>query len=158
MKVCCAFSLESPHRGDSNEYSKRTIFSIRKKITINFPYLQPWNLFHGAQERVRNNQVKRAIRIRAIEVLLYMSWMYVWSKRLWSECTCAVILVFLTLHQYVHIWILRNKIMKIKFMGFILTRFSLECEFRAKFNVTLVCTYFNFERNKLITKPSGHMT
>ena len=21
MKVCCVFSIESPHRGDSNEYS-----------------------------------------------------------------------------------------------------------------------------------------
>ena len=27
MKVCCVFSLESPHRGDSNEYTQHTIFS-----------------------------------------------------------------------------------------------------------------------------------
>ena len=26
MKVCCVFSLESPHRGDSNEYTQYTIF------------------------------------------------------------------------------------------------------------------------------------
>ena len=25
MKVCCVFSLESPHRGDSNEYTQYTI-------------------------------------------------------------------------------------------------------------------------------------
>ena len=37
MKVCCVFSLESPHRGDSNEYTKHTIFNIKKKITLNFP-------------------------------------------------------------------------------------------------------------------------
>ena len=28
IKVCCVFSLESPHRGDSNEYSQNTIFNI----------------------------------------------------------------------------------------------------------------------------------
>ena len=25
MKVCCVFSLESPHRGDSNEYAQHTL-------------------------------------------------------------------------------------------------------------------------------------
>ena len=29
-KVCCVFSLESPHRGDSNEYTQSTIFNIKK--------------------------------------------------------------------------------------------------------------------------------
>ena len=32
MKVCCVFSLESPHRGDSNEYTQYTIFNIKKKL------------------------------------------------------------------------------------------------------------------------------
>ena len=31
MKVGCVFSLESPHRGDSKEYTKHTIFNINKK-------------------------------------------------------------------------------------------------------------------------------
>ena len=26
MTVCCVLSLESPHRGDSNEYTQYTIF------------------------------------------------------------------------------------------------------------------------------------
>ena len=30
------FSLESPHRGDSNENIQHTIFNIKKKITINY--------------------------------------------------------------------------------------------------------------------------
>ena len=35
------FLLESPHRGDSNEYKHYTIFNIKKKITLNYPkYLQ----------------------------------------------------------------------------------------------------------------------
>ena len=31
MKVCCVFALESPHRGDSNEYTQYTIFNTIKK-------------------------------------------------------------------------------------------------------------------------------
>ena len=34
---CCVFSLESPHRGDSNEYTQYTIFKIKMKITLNYP-------------------------------------------------------------------------------------------------------------------------
>ena len=33
-KVCCVFSLELLDRGDSNEYTQFTIFSI-SKITLN---------------------------------------------------------------------------------------------------------------------------
>ena len=29
MKVCCVFSLESPHRGDSNSNTQYTIFNIK---------------------------------------------------------------------------------------------------------------------------------
>ena len=37
MKVCCVFSLESPHGGDSNNYTQDTIFNIKKKkITLNY--------------------------------------------------------------------------------------------------------------------------
>ena len=35
--VCCVFSLESPHGGDSNEYTQYTVFNIKKKITLNYP-------------------------------------------------------------------------------------------------------------------------
>ena len=31
MRVCCVFSLESPHRGNSNEYTQYTIFNINTK-------------------------------------------------------------------------------------------------------------------------------
>ena len=41
MTVYCVFSLESPHRGDSNEYTQYIIFNIkkkkRKKITLSYP-------------------------------------------------------------------------------------------------------------------------
>ena len=31
MKVYCVFSLESPHRGDSNEYTQYTILNIENE-------------------------------------------------------------------------------------------------------------------------------
>ena len=37
MKVCCVFSLELPHLGDSNEYTQHTIINIKKKIALNYP-------------------------------------------------------------------------------------------------------------------------
>ena len=36
MKVYCVFSLESPHRGDSNVYTQYTIFVIKTKITPDY--------------------------------------------------------------------------------------------------------------------------
>ena len=36
MNVYCVFSLESPHRGDSNENTKYTIFNIKMNITLNY--------------------------------------------------------------------------------------------------------------------------
>ena len=65
------FSFESPHGGDSNEYTKYTIFSIKKRITLNYPESAAMGFFQGTQERVRNSRGKRAISVRAIEVLLY---------------------------------------------------------------------------------------
>ena len=72
-KVYCAFSLELPHRGDSNEYTQYTIFNIKKKKnTLNYPKSADMGFFQGTQERVRNSHGKRAISVRAIEVLLYL--------------------------------------------------------------------------------------
>ena len=31
------FTLESPHRGDSNEYTQYTIFNMNMKNTLNYP-------------------------------------------------------------------------------------------------------------------------
>ena len=38
IMVCCLFSLESPHRGDSNEYTQHTtLITIKKKTTKIYP-------------------------------------------------------------------------------------------------------------------------
>ena len=31
------FSLELPHQGNSDKYTKHTVFNIEKKITLNYP-------------------------------------------------------------------------------------------------------------------------
>ena len=36
MKLCCVFSLESPHPGDSYEYTQYSIVNIKKKIILNY--------------------------------------------------------------------------------------------------------------------------
>ena len=70
MKLCFVFSLESPHWGDSNEYTQYTVFNIKKKITLNYLKFAAKEYFLGTQERVRNSRGKRAISVRATEVLL----------------------------------------------------------------------------------------
>ena len=71
MKVCCVFSLESSHRGDSNEYTRYTILNINtKKIILNYPKSAALGPLQGTRERVRNSRSKRAIRVRVIEVLI----------------------------------------------------------------------------------------
>ena len=68
------FSLESPHRGASNEYTKHTIIAIKMKTTRNYPkYNTVCNyvfFLSGTQDRVRDSRCKRAISVRATEVLL----------------------------------------------------------------------------------------
>ena len=71
MKVCCVFSLESPHWGDSNKYTQYTVFNIKMKIIPNYPKSAA-NGFLGTQERVRNSRGKRTMSVRATEVLLYI--------------------------------------------------------------------------------------
>ena len=53
MKVCCVFSLESPHRGDSNEYTQYTIFNVKKENHRKLSQICSYGfLFQGTQERV----------------------------------------------------------------------------------------------------------
>ena len=73
MNVYCVFSLESPHRGDSNVYTQYTIFIIKKKITPDYSKSAAWGfVFLGTQEQAQNSCGKRAISVRATEVLLYL--------------------------------------------------------------------------------------
>ena len=61
------FSLESLHRGNSNEYSQYK----KLKISLNYNESAGIGFFQGTEERVRNSRGKRAISVLATEVLLY---------------------------------------------------------------------------------------
>ena len=65
------FSLESPHRGDSNEHTQYTIFIIKKEITLDYPESAARVFFLRTQERVRNSRGYQSVSVRATEVLLY---------------------------------------------------------------------------------------
>ena len=64
------FSLESPHRGNSNEHTQYTFFIIKKEITLDYPESAARDFLLGTQERVRNSRGEQAISVRATEVLL----------------------------------------------------------------------------------------
>ena len=56
-----------PHRGNSNEYTEYTIFEYEQEKQPKLSQI----CNYGTQERVQNSRGKRAINVRAIEVLLY---------------------------------------------------------------------------------------
>ena len=56
----------------TNEYTQYTIFSIKKKITLNYPKSAAMGFLEGTLERIQNSRGKRAISVQAIEVLLYL--------------------------------------------------------------------------------------
>ena len=60
------FSLETPHRGDSNEYTKFTIFRIKKKITLNYPKYAAMGFFSKGLK----NQFETAMVKEPSELLL----------------------------------------------------------------------------------------
>ena len=56
-KVCCVFLLESPHRGDSNEYTQYTILHVKKENHPKLFQICSYGfLFQGTEERVRNSR------------------------------------------------------------------------------------------------------
>ena len=74
MKVDCVFSLESPHRGDSNEYTQYTIFIIKMKSPQIILNLQLRVFFLGTQERVQNSRGKRAISFEPLKFYCMCKW------------------------------------------------------------------------------------
>ena len=68
MKIWCVFSLDSPHRGNSNECKPHTSFNMKNKTTQFIP-----NIIMSATMEFcsnGNSRGKRAGSARATEVLL----------------------------------------------------------------------------------------
>ena len=62
------FSIESPHRGNSNDYKQYTIFNIKRKIDLNYLKSAAMGFFfQGTQERVRNSRGKRVISFELLK-------------------------------------------------------------------------------------------
>ena len=98
------FSLESLHPGDSNEYTQYTFIQYEKeKHHKIIPNLQLWDFFQGTPERVRNSRGKRAISVRAIEVLLYYFPSLVFEKAGYKgseECFNPCVAMFLLYYVF----------------------------------------------------------
>ena len=77
MKVCCVYSLESPHRGDSNEYTQYTIFNITEKITLNYPKSVAMGFFSNGHKnefetaRVNEPSVFQPLKVYSISLFSY---------------------------------------------------------------------------------------
>ena len=56
MQVFCVFSLESPQRGDSNEYTQYNIFNIENKISRNYLKSAAMGLFVPSDSRTSSKQ------------------------------------------------------------------------------------------------------
>ena len=61
-------------------------FNIKKKHTLNYHKSAAKGFFLGTQERVRNSRGKRAISVRATEVLLYFTSIYYFK----SQCLASL--------------------------------------------------------------------
>ena len=77
IKVCFVFSLESPHLGDSNEYTKYTIFNIKKKIAINYPKSAAMGFFQVTQNKFETAMVNEP---SVFEPLKFYCICFYWNK------------------------------------------------------------------------------
>ena len=57
MTVCCVFTLESTHRGDSNEYTQYTIFNMNRKNALNYPKSAAMGFFSKGQNKFETADV-----------------------------------------------------------------------------------------------------
>ena len=78
MKVYCVFSVESPHRGDSKEYTQYISFNILKKISLNYPKSAAIGFFFkGLKDKFETAVVNEPSVFEPLK--FYCSW----SSHLW---------------------------------------------------------------------------
>ena len=76
------FSLESPHRGDSNEYTQYTIFNMKETISLNYPKSAAMGFFskglkNGFETAVVNEpSVFKPLKFYCIFILFYETRVY----------------------------------------------------------------------------------
>ena len=70
--VCCMFSLESPHQGDSSEYKTVYHFQYKKENHTKLSQICSYGFFSRDSKTSLKQPCKQDISIGVIEVLLYM--------------------------------------------------------------------------------------
>ena len=73
VKVYCVFSLESPHRGTVMSAHKIPFSIFDMNNTLYYPRSAILGFFQRTHEKVRNSHGKKAISVRATEVVLYFN-------------------------------------------------------------------------------------
>ena len=73
--VYCVFTLESPHRGNSNEYTKYTIFNKKGKTPQIIPNLQLWYFFpKGLKKEFKTAMVNKPSVFEPLK--FYCTWVW----------------------------------------------------------------------------------
>ena len=74
MKVYCVFSLESPHLGNSYEFTKHTIINIKKKITLNYSKSAAMGFFSkGLKNKFETAVVNEPLVFESLKVCYSLS-------------------------------------------------------------------------------------
>ena len=68
MKIYCVFTLESPHRGDSNEYTQYTIFQYEKE---KHPKLSQICSYGNFSEGLKNEFERAVVKPSVFEPLKF---------------------------------------------------------------------------------------
>ena len=79
------FSLESPHGGDSNEYTQYTIFNIKKKITLNYPKSAGMGFSKGLENEFQTAMVNKP------SVFEPFTYTCIWRKQLQFDLPCLYV-------------------------------------------------------------------
>ena len=91
MKVCCVFSLESPHQGDSNEYTQYTIFNMNKKKHTKLSQTCSYGLFSkGLKNEFETAMVNEP---SVFEQLKFYCTVYL-TMAMKHVCNCVRVLAF----------------------------------------------------------------
>ena len=75
MKLWCVFSMESPHRDDSNEYTQYIIFDI-KKFLLNYPKYAAMGFSKGLRNVFETGLVNEPSVFEPLKVYCMDVWMF----------------------------------------------------------------------------------
>ena len=82
MKACCVFSLESPHRSNSNEYTKYTISQYGKENEPKLTQICSYGIFFkGPKNKLETGVVNEPSVFKPLEVYFICYKMMYWTEK-----------------------------------------------------------------------------